>query len=71
MGHIGHVWRGSLEGPGPGFEPNSGSFGGPFLGLFKPKLAHLGDLGLDLGPFEGPWAWIWAFLGYFKPKLAH
>ena len=46
-----------FKGPGPGFEPNLSSGGspgaefGPYWAYFKPKSAHLGNLGLDLGHF--------------------
>ena len=49
------IWA-ILGAPGPGF--------GPFWAYFMPKLAHLGDLGLDLGHFGGSWAWIWAISCY-------
>ena len=54
-------------------SPFGGSGNGLELGLFGPSLGLnrpiFGDQGLDLGHFDGTWAWIWAFRAYFKLKM--
>ena len=45
-------------GPVPEFGPFRGSWA-----YFEPKSVHFGDLGLDLGHFEGSLAWIWPCIG--------
>ncbi len=63
---LGLFWAqiGPLGGSGTGLGPfrgvlslDSGHFRG-FFAYSKFKSAHFGDLGLDLGHFDGTWTWI-------------